>query len=163
VRARIVDLHGKAVPHAVVFPEGYRKGNGQSFGDVPGIPALTLTDDKGAFTLAGVNEVDALVLQVSARGLATTMFEEVPTGLEEQKLAVGPGCAVRGRVIKGGKPVAGMTIGIAQTERSTARFVGERTAVTNAEGRFVLATSSRTRSQRCIPRCSTAGHTVSCP
>jgi hypothetical protein len=138
VHARVVDLAGKPVAHAVVSPQGYKSGESESFGNMPGIPSLTLTNDKGEFTLAGGKDVDALILQVSARGLTTTAFEEVATGVAEQVLPVGPGCAVRGRVVKDGKPVPGITVGIVQAERSAGRFVGERTAATNPEGRFVL-------------------------
>jgi hypothetical protein len=139
LRGRVVGLDGKQVAHAVISPSGYVRGSSRSFGTVEGIPALTLTGDDGRFTMAAGREIDALVLEVSARGLATTAFEEVPTGLEEQKLELGSGSALKGRVTKDGKPVPGITIGVTQVDRSAGRTVGERTAVTNDEGRFVVA------------------------
>jgi hypothetical protein len=41
--------------------------------------------------------------------------------------------------VKDGRPLADITVGIIQTGRDATTFLGERTAVTNAEGRFVLA------------------------
>jgi hypothetical protein len=141
VRGQLVDLGGKPVPHAVISPEGYRLGSGRGFGAVPGIPSLTITDEKGAFSLSTGKVFDAVILKASARGMATTALD-VPTGGVEQRLTIGPGSAVKGRLTKDGKPVAGVTLGIAQLNRSSETYVGERTAVTNAEGRFVLANVS---------------------
>lgn len=138
VRGQLVDLGGKPVPHAVISPEGYRLGSGRGFGSVPGIPSLTITDSKGAFSLGAAQEFDAVILRVSARGMATTTLD-VLTGGVEQKLTIGPGSAIKGRLTRDGKPVAGVTLGIVQSNRASDTFVGERTAVTNAEGRFVLA------------------------
>lgn len=137
VRARLLDLGGKAVPHAVITTKGVRSGGGASFGSQ--VSAVTISDEKGAFGLIGKRDADFFILEVTARGLATTVFD-VPPKAEEQTLTIGPGAAIRGRALKDGKPVAGLTFSLVQVERGSGTFVGETTsAVTNAEGRFVLA------------------------
>ena len=137
VRARLVDLDGKGVAHAVVTTKGIREGMGNSYGSH--LEATTITDEKGAFTLTGKKDADFFILEMTARGLATTIFD-VPPKKEEQTLTLGPGVAVRGRAMRDGKPVAGLTFSLVQLDRSSGNFVGESTsAVTNAEGRFVLA------------------------
>jgi hypothetical protein len=142
LRGRVLDLDGRPVPQAVVEPKGWVIRSGDTttstFGNPRNMPALTISGDDGRFLLMSGQEVDGLVLEVSARGLASVSFDDVPVGLEERPLTLGPGCSLRGRVLRGGEPLAGITVGAVQKDRSAGTFVGERTAVTNAEGRFIL-------------------------
>ena len=48
------------------------------------------------------------------------------------------GRAIRGRLVRDGEPVSGAVVGVVQVSRDSETFVGERTAETDASGRFLL-------------------------
>jgi hypothetical protein len=89
-------------------------------------------------SLAIPREVDSLFLAVEARGLAPKVFGRVPTGAQDNELRLGVGRSIKGRLVLDGGAVNGLVIGIAQISRNSETFVGERTAETDANGRFLL-------------------------
>ena len=141
VRGRLLDLDGKAVPHAILSAKSGRAAKGTTLSKVlfPGAPPVAITDGDGRFVVIAPREADVLTVEVMARGLATIKLE-MATGVEERRFSIGPGCAIRGRALRGGKPAAGLTFGVMQVYQSSDTNVGEAsTAVTNAEGRWLLA------------------------
>jgi hypothetical protein len=141
LHARVVDVDGAPVLGAFVEAVGYRveKPNDAwegTFGSIGVTP--TITGSSGKFSVAVPREVDSLFLQVEARGLAPKVFGRVPTGAQENELRLGAGRSVKGRVVQDGRLVSGAVIGTAQVSRNAETFIGERTAETDANGRFLF-------------------------
>ncbi len=142
LRARLLDADGAPVFGALVEAVGYEirgktpGGWQDTFGPIGVDPAITGTS--GTLNLAVPREVDSLFLGVEARGLAPKVFARVPTGAQVNELRLGPGRAIKGRLVHLGQPVSGAVIGGAQASRSAETFVGERTAETDTDGRFLL-------------------------
>jgi hypothetical protein len=139
VRGRLVDPEGEVVMGALIEPKGisYRRDKGvqRMFGPVSNGP--TITDIKGSFTLVLQSPAVSAYLMVDARGLARKLFD-TPTGSEEITLRLGRGASIKGRILKDGKPLEDVTIGLAQVNRSSGNFVGEFTATTDVAGRFLF-------------------------
>jgi hypothetical protein len=140
VRARIVNPEGVAVVGAMVEPIGVAEraalGLSKRFGSIGSGP--TITDANGSFALVLKSAADGAYLAVNARGLAPARFD-IPTASEERTLTLGRGAAIKGRVVKNGTPLAGVTLGLAQVSRDSETFVGEPTAETDSAGRFLFA------------------------
>ena len=77
-------------------------------------------------------------MSVVARGLAPKTFRGVRTGTDVNQLRLGQGRSIKGRVVRDGSPIGGATIGVVQWDRNAETFVGERTAETDENGRFLL-------------------------
>lgn len=141
LRARIVDGSGAPVLGALVEPVGYRidhpVGSWDSgFGSIGVTPVIT--GATGRLSLALPREVDSLFLAVEARGQAPKVFGRVPTGAQENALRLGIGRSIKGRFVQDGRPVSGAVIGTAQVSRDAETSVGDQTAETDANGRFLL-------------------------
>jgi hypothetical protein len=140
VRGRLTGPEGTAVVGALIEAQGVSErmesGIRKMFGGVATAP--TITDAKGSFVLVLQKAADGAYLAVNARGLAPARLE-IPTGSEEKPLTLGRGAAVKGRILKEGKPLEGVTVGLAQIDRNSETFVGEFTAETDAAGRFLVA------------------------
>jgi hypothetical protein len=54
-------------------------------------------------------------------------------------LALTKGAALKGRVLKDGQPVCNVTIGVAGTDRSAGRFVGDFAVQTDPDGVFTFS------------------------
>ena len=143
LRGRVLDGDGAPVVGALVEPIGYQIGEPgpqmsyrRTFGAFGVDPTITGADGRFAFAIP--LDVDALFISVEARDLAPKTFDQVATGGDERVLQLGPGRAIRGRVVRDGQPVAGAVLGVAQVSRNAETFVGERTAETDRDGRFLL-------------------------
>ncbi len=142
LRARLLDADGAPVFGALVEAVGCESrgkapgGWQDTFGPIGVDPAIT--GSSGTLNLAVPHEVDSLFLSVEARGLAPKVFARVPTGGQVNDLRLGPGRAIKGRIVHDGQPVNGAVVGAAQVSRSAESFVGERTTESDADGRFLL-------------------------
>jgi hypothetical protein len=138
LRGRVLDEDGKPVARAVVEPIGFHKGQRGQFGGLKGFDPLALTNDQGEFRL-GVPEPDlAVYVQVSAPSLATSVFSKLPAGIKGNDLTLQRGVAITGRVVKDGKPLAGVAVGVVQKDRGVTTFVGTFQAATDADGVFSI-------------------------
>jgi hypothetical protein len=143
MRGRIVDADGQPVVGALVDPIGYRlDGDGPSpswsenFGPFGVSP--TVSGTRGQFTFVLPQPADSLYVSVDGRGLAPKTFGRVATGADERVLRMGVGRTIRGRLLRGEQPISHATVGVAQLSRNSETFVGERTAETDGQGRFLL-------------------------
>lgn len=111
VRGRVEDTFGTPMPDAVVTPFAIQAGNASIYGSPQGLDPIAVTNDKGIFELSYAGAASKIALTVEARGMAPK-FVILPTGSQEHKVVVSLGALVRGRVLKDGKPVAGIEIGL---------------------------------------------------
>jgi hypothetical protein len=139
LRGRVLDPEGKPVFGASVSSFGMRSSaNLGTYGRLPGIDPLAVTNAKGEFTLTADKPGVELVVRVEARGYLRFTSPFLNVGDETHELKVKYGAAVRGRVIKDGKPLPDVEVGIVQVNRNATEFLGHQTIATGSDGKFVL-------------------------
>ena len=138
VRARLIGPHGKPVAWASVEPDGISQSPGSmSWGGSHGFPEQLLSDAKGEFTFARNEPFLRLQVRVHAAGLAPAcVWLEVTNELNQVELGVG--AVVRGRVLKDGKPLPGVRVGISGKERSSEVYAGHYETTTGSDGTFIF-------------------------
>ncbi|HEY2837753.1 MAG TPA: M56 family metallopeptidase [Pirellulales bacterium] len=139
VRGVVFDPAGKPAVGAVVEPFGCRAGSKRWWGSMPGVDPLALTDHDGKFTLVCDEPVFGLDLRVEASGAARRNFELVRADGEAHRLALETGSTVEGRIVRDGRGVPGVAVGVVQADRGTGSFVGTYQIGTDADGRFSFA------------------------
>jgi len=145
VRGRVVDEHGKGIPQATLVPEHFKTSGWDGFS--PGIfDPLAVTAQDGSFVIAASQNIDSVYLRVAARGFAPGGSGKLLPG-EVHQLALKPGVTIRGRVVHGEKPMAGVKVGLVQENRSGPvdypphrgePFYGEMEIGTNEDGEFLF-------------------------
>jgi peroxiredoxin/uncharacterized GH25 family protein len=135
---RVVDPDGKPVAGAVVNIRGVMRGESTRFGGNKDIDPLAVTDERGEFVINGQTAFDAVGVDVVARGYAKGIFQSLATGGKVHELQLAEGASLKGRVLKDGKPLAGVEIGVSGTERRSEVYVGNYSVATDAEGRFLF-------------------------
>jgi hypothetical protein len=133
---RVVDDDGKPVEGATVTSRCVQRGGSTQYGGLTGIDPLAVSDAKGEFRLGVARKGDALGVVVTARDLAPSCFGPQPAGAKAHEFKLGAGVTVAGRVLKDGKPLAGMPMGLIERTRNTDKFVGDFTISTDERGYF---------------------------
>jgi hypothetical protein len=141
VRGRVVNENGDPVARAIVEPDGVRRGEGGRFGalDALGIDALAVTDDDGEFRLGVGEDGDALYLLIKAPFLAPARTQPLAAGRTVHTIRLGSGVTVTGRVIKDGRPLADVGLGMVQVDRNVVGYLGHFEYGTDRDGRFTFA------------------------
>jgi Carboxypeptidase regulatory-like domain len=142
VRGLVVDAHGRPLRDAVVEQQGitYRGpggGTGSRFGPLDWIDQMAVTNEKGEFEMAYGKPAVQMILQVSARGMASKLFTE-PTGADRQTLTVTDGATIRGRLVANGRPVGNAEIGLITHERRSGTMYSEIRIGTKEDGTFAI-------------------------
>jgi len=138
LKGRIIGPDGNPVMGAIVSPFGCKTRSSRWWGSMPGVDAMSITNTRGEFLLTGESPAIAYDIQVEARGLATRRFALVPLGDQSHELHLTEGATVTGRLMKNGKPLSGITIGLVQDDRSYEGFTGAQKIATDAQGRFTF-------------------------
>jgi hypothetical protein len=133
-----VDAEGKPVVGAQVSPFGCRTGSRRWWGSLPGVDALSITNHRGEFIITAKEPAEAFDLEIRSPRHAPKRYPLVTTGEKVHDLAVENGAIVQGRLLKDGKPVSGVSIGLVQTDRGAENFLGEEQIGTNARGEFTF-------------------------
>nr|AHZ45657.1 peptidase M56 [uncultured bacterium] len=135
LKGRVLDEDRKPVAGAVVEPWGFQKGQRGQGGGLKGFDHLAVTNNKGEFRL-GVPEPGLEVwVQVGARFMAAQKAWLL-AGPKAHDLTLVTGASVTGRLLKDGKPLAGVAVGLAQKSRDPFTFVGDFQAATDEMGVF---------------------------
>jgi hypothetical protein len=141
LRGKIVDQTGAAVPYALVEPQGatvLRDGQLETyFGTSGSGDLLAVANDRGEFELAYGVPAKTLLLLVSARAKASRLLS-ANTGLDRKTIAVTDGATIRGRLLKDGKPQAGVELGLATVRREMGSSYPEERVSTDEKGRFLF-------------------------
>jgi hypothetical protein len=161
LRGRVLDGAGKPVVGAVVSPTGCERADKRWWGQMPGVDPASVTNLRGEFLITGNQGDLGYNLEVEARGFAKLLVDLLPTSekknanrptAEPVALPVGimtdakggydirlaEGASVQGRILKEGKPAAGLAVGLVQCNRSAGQFVGAYQIATNGDGRFTI-------------------------
>jgi Tol biopolymer transport system component len=137
ITGTVVDPHGKPVVGATVVPNGYRDEGRVTYGNIPGIDRLSLTNAKGEFALR-IPAADAkLDVLVTARSLAPHIERMLAPG-QSRRIPLIEGATITGHVMRDGKPLAGARVGFVQSNRASSDFLGHFEIGTNDDGLFVM-------------------------
>jgi hypothetical protein len=140
VSGRVVDEDGKPVADATVKPSGYT-AKGYKYGGVPdGADRLAITDERGSFQLGLTRPIDALYVTVTAAFLAPRQSGPLRVGPAVNEISLVRGVTVSGKVVKGEKPLAGVTLRLSQTLLNDAERKRDRSIIPMS---FEIDTDSR--------------------
>jgi len=137
LRGRVLDPEGRPISGAVIVPISHRKGGAQPPGGFPG-DAIAITNPAGLFELGySPDKADRIGLRVHAPQFARNEFEtDVSATGPTPEFRLDRGATLRGRLMRGGVPVGGATIGLIQANRSVDHFLGPQESRTLGDGTF---------------------------
>jgi len=139
VVGRLVDPAGAPLRNAIVEAQGVAEPGGrQIYGAPDGLEPLAVTNERGEFEIAYGAAATSMVLLVEARGMAPKKLLAVPTGANRQIIVLNEGAVVRGRVLQGGKPVAGAEMGLYSTNHMNGNGYEEIRVGTKEDGTFAF-------------------------
>jgi len=138
LRGRVLDPAGKPIVGAAVSPFGCKTADKQWLGRMPGVDPASVANLRGEFLITGNLGDLGYDLQVEARGFAKRNIDLLPTGEMVHEIRLGEGATVKGRILKDGKPVAAVAVGLAQCDRSAGHFLGPNRIATDGEGRYTF-------------------------
>ena len=118
----------------MIDPHGFSYGDRTTYGRLEGIDALAVTNAKGEFRI-GMDKDGKLHARVSASGFADSIARDLVTG-RPNRIRLQRGTFVVGRVLKDGKPVPNIGLGLVQQNRSALTFLGDMTISTDEAGVF---------------------------
>jgi len=139
VLGRVVDEKGEPVENAVVSLHSLRQGDTTHGWPPEGTDPLAVTDQRGEFFLSSREAFDAMNLEVEARRFARKRINDVPGGPKRQTLTMTEGAALTGRVLKDGKPLKGVALGVVSQDRSMENFTGDFVIGTMDDGNFLFS------------------------
>jgi hypothetical protein len=102
-----------------------------------GLDPVAITDEPGEFALTCPNEIRNNALVFRAQGYAPLKLRDIAGGSPPLKVVLTRGVTVTGRVLNHGRPIAGIGVGIVQTEEGRSeKWLGPQTTVTDKSGAF---------------------------
>lgn len=143
LRGRVLDLDGKPIVHAMVQPRMiyWQEPNGKpggAGGKVEGMDAIAMTDRNGEFVVSYTKfPVTKWELEISARGFAGQYFTEIDQTNAANRLRLGPGATVRGRLLRAGAAVSGVHMFLTHGYRGI-EFLGTEKIATDSDGYFTF-------------------------
>lgn len=129
ILGRVLDPAKKPLANAVILLES---------GVPAGTDPMAVTDERGEFEIRSPQKFAGVDLRVEARGFARRYFRATHPGPERQDLMLTPGSALTGRVLRNGKPVKGITVGVVSVDRTDVNFTGDFVTGTGGDGRFIF-------------------------
>jgi hypothetical protein len=142
LRGKVVDEKGDAVPYALVEPQGatyIRNGQPETwFGTLGSGDLLAVANDRGDFELVSGQPETSLFILVSARAEASRLLS-TNTGLDRKTFVITPGATIRGRVLKNGKPMPGVELGLTTVRHDAGATYPEERISTDEKGRFLFS------------------------
>ena len=133
----ILDPEGKPVANAKVEEAGADVEHSAMLAR-PLIDKVAVTDGEGRFLLVSGEKLKNIHLKVGTEKFGMHYLRSVPFGTENH-LQLPRGSAITGRVVRDGKPIAGIKLTAVEVDRRADTFVQPTSATTDAEGRFVMA------------------------
>ena len=137
VLGNVVNEEGEPVVGAYVYARGAKTANRTWWGQIEHVDSV-VTNSDGVFNLHVPEDYQALNVYVFAAGACPAQVEWLAKG-EPQELVMPTGARVTGRLLHKQKPVKGLRLAVAQTDRSLGRnnvFVRAIGCVTDDQGRF---------------------------
>jgi len=133
-RGHVVDSKGESIAGAQVRPDRFTL-----WGTTTNYPGRqiqnTVTDQNGNFSIPPAPPYQGVDVLVIAPGVARKYFTLIPYNNQAHELVMEKGITVTGRLVKDGKPLPHIQVGIAQV---TNPILDEITATTDQDGQFAL-------------------------
>lgn len=137
LRGRVVNPKGAPIEGAIVEVRGLEtKDGGGRWGSLPGIDPIAVTDQNGDFLITSKKPFDMLAVKVSARMYAGKNFRELASGAKPHELVLTEGTTLTGHVLRQGKPLEGVTVGVSASDREAGVYLGHFEVSTEADGGF---------------------------
>jgi hypothetical protein len=145
VRGRVVEADGSPIPYAIINPTGLITERGSSYGTIPGLEPISITNREGEFEVSYSKPTPKMLLEVEARAFAPK-FAVLETGPDRRSVVLNRGAAIAGRIVQDGKPVPNAQIGLIAKDRGGfaggLKVIGNPYEVvrigTDANGRFAI-------------------------
>ncbi len=138
LKGRVLDPDGKPVVGATIGPRMAYYPDGTGTSACTGVDPMAITNARGEFTLLSEKPLKCLDLFVEARALARRCLLKVPPGEKPLDIVLQRGVTVQGRLLKDGRPVPNVALGLVQADRSSDKFLGDYTIGTDTDGRFAF-------------------------
>ena len=140
IHGKVVNSEGKPIVGAVVESHGIRRKNdgGATWGSLPGVDPLAVTDENGEFLLTAAEPFYSLDVRVEAGTYANKQFSNLAGGATPHTLTLTEGVTVKGRVLRDGKPLPFVEVGMVSVDRGVENFTGNFDIGTDKEGRFAF-------------------------
>jgi RNA polymerase sigma-70 factor (ECF subfamily) len=132
VRGRVIGPDGKPVMGAHVVPRLVELRQEEIRTDANGV--FEFTADRISYEMD--NGIHNFHIKVEAANLAPKYFKVDVTGPIDVTLKLGVGVTITGRVMKDGKPVPGLSVGLQQLDLGWKHALGFPETKTDADGRF---------------------------
>ena len=133
----VIGEDGAPVAGATIHPQGVGSRNGgQGWGRTGAVDEVAVSDAKGHFLLRCKKKVELVYAMAFARDLAPRPVQLQPG--RDYLVRMQEGVQVTGRVMVGGKPVAGAVIGALPTSRKNGEFFTSENIATDNTGHFLL-------------------------
>jgi len=133
----IIGEDGKPIAGAVISAEGAQQGSSGHWGGVTRfVDPMAVTDDDGHFLLICRDQVDAIHATVEGRGFAKRWVELKPG--RDHLVRVEEGVTVTGRVVRMGKPIQDVVIGLTTSDRKAGQMLRCDEIASDKEGRFLV-------------------------
>jgi len=138
VSGRVLDARKRPVAGAEVGAQTVTIGR-TTYGRLPeGTDVAAISDSAGEFEISSTKAFDSMELRIAAPGLARTTFAGVTPGGGRRDFVLPVGAALVGRVVRDGKPVKGINVGVASVDRGMGTFTGDFVVGTDPDGLFVF-------------------------
>jgi hypothetical protein len=138
LRGRVLNPDGKPVVGAVLVVTGYERGNTHGWGGMRDVDPVSVTNSRGEFLVTGKKSEDTgWEVRVDARGFAKQRIL-LPLNGEVHEIRLDEGATVQGRILKDGKPVSGVEVGLVQCNKESSQFLGDNRIATNNDGQFTF-------------------------
>jgi uncharacterized GH25 family protein len=139
LHGRVVNPKGAPIEGAVVEMQGIEtKDGGGSWGSLPGIDPLAVTDGNGEFLITAKKPFEMMTVKVSARMFADKNFSKLASGTAVHELKIAEGATLTGRVLLNGQPLAGVSVGVSAADRTAGNYLGHFEVGTGSRGNFAF-------------------------
>jgi len=139
VFGRLLDSRQQPVAGAQISISGFTSGRGTTWGRMPeGTDAVAVSDAAGEFEIYVAKDCDAVELSIDAPGVARTKLRGAALGGGRRDFVLSAGAVLVGHVVRDGKPVKGINVGVAGVDRGAGTFTGDFVVGTDADGLFVF-------------------------
>ena len=137
LRGVVLDPAGKPLPGARVRAQQFDTEAFKGFS--PDIfDPVAVTNLQGEFVLTSKSPINHSDLNVEGSGVAPRIVAARKPEANPHTIKMTAGATVTGRVVRDGKPVADVSVGLVQGNRGSQTFLGDTSIGTDEQGRFTF-------------------------
>lgn len=134
LRGRVLTPEGVPLKRAIVNFDFFGGRDANCGGQCDGVDMVAVADDEGRFTIGAEKKFDWMSVRVEAPGYARRKFFQLSSE-KVHDLKMTDGATVVGRLVKDGKGVPEIAVGLVSVDRSE-NFTGSYDTFTDVDGKF---------------------------